>query len=159
MKKKWFGGLIILALMLIFINQVTPIELTDSPECPQLRDKTPKAPDAVHNKINPLDKTPKNIKKGKLLYMVRAKTIQCKHCHGIKGDGLGGMAPESFPNPRNFTCAETMNQISDGQIFWAITNGISHTSMPSYDNLSEKQIWQLVMYIREFSGKQENIND
>jgi len=143
----------------IFITQATSIELTDSPECPQAREKTPKAPDAVYKKINPLEKTSKNIKKGKLLYMVKAKTIQCKHCHGISGDGLGNMAPESFPNPRNFACTDTMNQITDGQIFWAITNGISHTSMPSYDNLSEKQIWQLVMYIRQFSSKQENIND
>ncbi len=144
-------GFIFLVSIGILSTPAFAIELTDPPECPQSRENTPKAPDDYYNKTNPLEKTAKNIKKGKLLYMVRAKTLQCKHCHGLKGDGLGGMAPESFPNPRNFTCAQTMKTIPDGQLFWAITHGVQHTSMPSYDNLKERQIWQLVMYIREFA--------
>ncbi len=122
-----------------------------SPQCPQSREKTPKAPADYLQKTNPLEKSAKTLKKGKLLYEVRAKTLQCKHCHGVLGDGLGEMASDSFPVPRNFTCAETMNSIPDGQLFWAITYGIPHTSMPSYDNLKEKQVWQLILYIRQFS--------
>ena len=119
--------------------------------CPQPREKTPKAPEEYIQKVNPLEKNSKNIKAGKLLYMVRAKTLQCKHCHGIKGDGRGEMASDSFPPPRNFTCTEMMKTIPDGQLFWAILNGLPHTSMPSYDNLSDKKIWKLIHYIRSLA--------
>lgn len=119
--------------------------------CPQSREKTPKAPEEYIQKVNPLEKNKKNLKKGKLLYMVRAKTLQCKHCHGINGDGRGEMAVDSFPAPRNFTCKKMMENIPDGQLFWAIGNGLPHTSMPSYENLSDKKIWQLILYIREFA--------
>ncbi len=119
--------------------------------CPQLREKTPRAPEEFLKKVNPLEKNQKNLKKGKLLYMVRAKTLQCKHCHGVNGDGRGEMASDSFPAPRNFTCAETMKAIPDGQLFWTIENGLPHTSMPSYSNLKDKQVWQIILYIREFA--------
>ena len=119
--------------------------------CPQSRAKTPKAPVDYIQKTNPLETNEKNLKKGRLLYMVKAKSLQCKHCHGLKGDGKGGMAPDSFPAPRNFTCTEMMKAIPDGQLFWAIGNGLPHTSMPSYDNLSDKQIWQLIVFIRSLS--------
>jgi len=113
--------------------------------------KIKKAPEEYVQKVNPLEKNPKNLKKGKLLYMVRAKTLQCKHCHGIKGDGQGEMASESFPAPGNFTCGEMMDAIPDGQLFWAISNGVPHTSMPSYDTLKVQQIWHLILYIRDFA--------
>ena len=119
--------------------------------CPQPREKTPKAPEEFIQKVNPLENNSKNIKAGKLLYMVRAKTLQCKHCHGLKGDGRGEMASDSFPPPRNFTCTEMMKTIPDGQLFWAIVNGLPHTSMPSYDNLSDKQIWKLIIFIRSLA--------
>ena len=119
--------------------------------CPQPREKTPKAPREYIQKVNPLEKNSKNIKDGKLLYMVRAKSLQCKHCHGIEGDGRGGMASGSFPAPRNFICTEMMKTIPDGQLFWAVENGLPHTSMPSYDNLSDEQIWKLILFIRSLA--------
>jgi len=119
--------------------------------CPQPREKTPKAPENYIQKVNPLENNSKNLKKGKLLYMVRAKTLQCKHCHGINGDGRGEMASDSFPAPRNFRCSEMMRTIPDGQLFWAVENGLPHTSMPSYDNLNDKQIWQLLLFIRSLA--------
>ena len=119
--------------------------------CPQSREKTPKAPEEFVQMSNPLEKSRKNLIKGRLLYMVKAKTLQCKHCHGLKGDGRGGMASDSFPAPRNFTCTEMMKAIPDGQLFWAIDKGLPHTSMPSYDNLSDKQIWQLIIFIRSLT--------
>jgi len=116
--------------------------------CPQSREETPKAPENYIQKSNPLKKNGENLKKGRLLYLVKAKTLQCKHCHGLKGDGRGEMASDSFPAPRNFTCTRMMKTIPDGQLFWAIENGLPHTSMPSYENLSDKQTWQLIHYIR-----------
>ena len=41
-------------------------------------------------------------------------------------------------------------KISDGQMFWAIKNGIKGTSMPSYSDLADWEIWVLIHYIRQF---------
>lgn len=142
---------LILGWLLIFPVKLYADEANELGLCPQPREKTPKAPEEYIQKVNPLEKNSKNIKDGKLLYMVRAKTLQCKHCHGLKGDGRGEMASDSFPAPRNFTCTEMMKTIPDGQLFWAVVNGLPHTSMPSYDNLSDKQIWKLIVFIRSLA--------
>jgi hypothetical protein len=43
-----------------------------------------------------------------------------------------------------------MKNISDGQMFWAIKNGIEGTAMPAYPDLADWQIWVLVHYVRQF---------
>jgi hypothetical protein len=61
---------------------------------------------------------------------------------------MGMMAPGLNPAPRNFTCAETMKEISDGQMFWVIKNGSQGTGMLAYSELTEKQVWLLVLHLR-----------
>lgn len=119
-------------------------------DCPQVR-KTHRAPDNIHAMKNPLEPSAKNLKKGKVLFQSRAKPLACKHCHGLKGDGKGFKAVNMNPPPRNFTCAETMKEITDGQIYWIIKNGSKDTEMQAYDKLKEKQIWQLIHYIRQLA--------
>jgi len=109
---------------------------------------TQQAPTDFLSKKNPLRKEPRHIRKGKVLAHVKAKPVACKQCHGMQGDGKGAMASLLKPKPRNFTCNKTMNGISDGQLFWIIKNGSPGTSMPAYSYLSEKQVWQLIHYIR-----------
>ncbi len=116
--------------------------------CPQLR-KTPQAPGDIINVKNPLESNKKNIRKGKLYFTQKAKPLACKHCHGLKGDGKGAKAFNMIPPPRNFTCASTMNNITDGQMFWVIKNGSPNTEMQAYKNMKDKQIWQMILYIRE----------
>lgn len=78
--------------------------------CPQPR-FTQKAPDNFYNLVNPLEATPENLKKGKILYQTRAKPMPCKHCHGVKGNGRGSMARGFDPPPRDFTCAKTVKGV------------------------------------------------
>ncbi|MGV7222198.1 MAG: c-type cytochrome [Nitrospinales bacterium] len=118
--------------------------------CPQAR-KTHGAPGGIHDMKNPLEPSAKNLKKGKVLFQSRAKPLACKHCHGLKGDGEGYKAVKMVPPPRNYTCSETMKDITDGQMFWIIKNGSSDTEMQAYDKLNDKHIWQLVHYIRQFA--------
>ncbi len=118
--------------------------------CPQER-STPKAPDAIYHMKNPVPQTQKNILMGKHLYLEKAQSLQCKHCHGVHGDGTGELGMWANPLPRNFTCWEMMKEIPDGQMFWVIKKGVPNTAMPSYDNLSDEDIWKLVMYVRKFS--------
>lgn len=117
--------------------------------CPQVR-KTPPAPPAVRDRINSLELTDENIRAGQRLFQT-AKPLACKLCHGEQGDGKGDPDFESIPPARNFTCAPTMNALSDGQLFWIIRNGSPDTSMPAFSDLSEEDVWRLVHYLREFS--------
>ena len=118
--------------------------------CPEKR-VINRAPKEYLDKINPLRKEPRNLKKGKVLYRIKAKRA-CKFCHGMEGLGDGSMADLEPMPPRNFTCKKYMNNIKDGDLFWVIKEGISDSGMPSYKHLSDKKIWQLIHYIRTFSS-------
>ena len=121
----------------------------DKAQCPQNR-TTPDAPGKYFGLKNPLEPTEKRMKKGEVLYMDTAQPMQCLHCHGARGDGTGELGLQADPPARNFTCAETMKSISDGQMFWAIKNGIEGTAMPAYPDLADWQIWVLIHYVSQF---------
>lgn len=76
----------------------------------------------------------------------------CAKCHGINGDGKrppGSMYSYNV-QPANFTNARLMDAMSDGEIFWKITNG--RKPMPSFKNrLTDEQRWQLVNLLRTFA--------
>jgi mono/diheme cytochrome c family protein len=115
-------------------------------QCPQPR-FTGKAPDPVYGLSNPLAADRASLAAGRRLYEKDADP-SCQMCHGIKGDGMGPLAQQFDPRPRNFACKETVNGIPDGQLFWIVQNGSPGTSMPSFHRLREEQIWQIVLYLR-----------
>jgi mono/diheme cytochrome c family protein len=118
--------------------------------CPQPR-KTERAPSGYLRRNNPLPASPENIARGKQLYQKESKPTACKMCHGVRGNGNGRLAQRLVPAPRNFTCKETMNPLSDGQLFWIIKNGSRGTGMPEHKStLSDKDIWQIIYYLKSF---------
>jgi mono/diheme cytochrome c family protein len=119
-------------------------------DCPQIR-KTTQAPGDIYKLKNPLKPNKKNLRKGKLFFTQKAKPLACKHCHGLKGDGKGSKAFNMSPPPRNFTCGRTMKEITDGQMFWIIKNGSPNTEMQAYKTMKDKNIWQMILYIRQFN--------
>lgn len=120
------------------------------PVCPQYRN-TPRAPSEFLKLKNPLELTYENIAEGKKMFLGKVKPIPCIVCHGKTGNGLGDPDFESFPPARNFTCSETMEKIPDGQLFWVLNNGVPRTAMPSFADLPEEKIWQLILYVRQFA--------
>jgi mono/diheme cytochrome c family protein len=118
--------------------------------CSQPR-STVQAPDEFYNLRSPIKRSGENIKAGMGLFQKAAKPVACAKCHGYKGDGLGPMANMFSPPPRDFTCAEVVKGIPEGQLFWIIKNGSDGTSMPAFDQLDDNQIWQLVAYINELA--------
>ena len=120
--------------------------------CPQIR-KTIQAPDKILTQRNPLEKNREILYAGESLFQIEAQPTACKVCHGVTGNGLGLMAQGLNPPPRNFTCRSTMETISDGQLFWIIRNGSPGTGMPAFKNLKDREIWQIVRYLRTFSEK------
>jgi mono/diheme cytochrome c family protein len=113
--------------------------------CPQPR-KTKSAPAADFKKGIPKKADAAH---GKSLYNKKAKPMACKNCHGAKGDGMGKLGKALKPNPRNFTCSDTMKKVSAGQMFWVIKNGSPGSGMVAHKkSLKDKDIWDIVKYIR-----------
>jgi cytochrome c553 len=117
--------------------------------CPQARSTAP-APDKYLKMKNPLESNRDIVEKGKALFQYEAQPTACKVCHGSLGNGLGIM-PSLNPKPRNFTCKQTMGEISDGQMFYIITHGSQGMGMPAFLSLSDDKVWQLITYIRSLS--------
>ena len=148
-KKSIRWNVLILICVLIFL--VFPGPLLAAGDCPQYRE-TPGAPQEFLELKNPLPKNDRNLKFGQFIYQVQGQPIACKACHGRNGDGKAESGYDDFnPSPRNFTCAETMKPLADGQLFWIIRNGSPHSRMYAFPSLSDKQVWQLIHYIRQFS--------
>ena len=98
---------------------------------------------------NPIPSSPKSIAEGQKLYQTN-----CRHCHGAKGLGDGPLAPTD-PPPSNLTDAEWNHGSSDGEIFYVIKNGAGPDSKmkPMKAKLSDKDIWNIVNYIRSLGPK------
>ena len=119
-------------------------------ECPQPR-FTGSAPADYLARTNPLTATPQALKAGEQLFLGTADTEFCSICHGRKGDGKGALAKQYDPPPRNFACAKTVVDVPDGQLFWIIRFGSPETAMPPHSKLSDEQIWQLVLHLRQLA--------
>ena len=137
--------------------------------CPQPR-AAERAPESYSWRTNPLPATTENIQAGRRLFERDARPIPCARCHGTAGDGAGPDGRTLVPPPRNFTCAETMRGLTDGQLYWRIergsgafhrpsrqgaqdverpARGAPFAAMPAYGSyLSESDVWQLLLYIR-----------
>ena len=75
----------------------------------------------------------------------------CSSCHGPKGAGDGALAKALTPKPANFTDVRRMSKETDVTLFWKLTNG--RGPMPSWQQIPEKQRWELVNYIRTLAPK------
>lgn len=139
---------VVILLTVLLISCAGVDSLTEE-QCPQPR-FTGKAPEAIYNRVNPVAVSDEAVFKGRAIYESQAQP-PCRLCHGVKGDGRGPLATQFAVPPRNFACAETVNGIPDGQLFWIIQNGSPGTSMPDFKHLNDKQIWELVMYLRELA--------
>ena len=118
--------------------------------CPQTRGIIP-APEPYASMTNPLPPSNENISSGKLLFHHDAGPVRCEICHGFKGNGFGAIFQRMTPYPRDFTCYQTMKDVSDGQLFWVIKTGSHGTRMKAYENMEDRKVWQLVHYLRHFS--------
>ncbi len=89
-------------------------------------------------------------KKGKAKYV---ENMRCSACHGDTGQGNGPAAVALNPKPRNFQDAAYMKAKSDDHLFKVIKNGgpavgLSPLMAPFGPQLSDKEIWDIIAYIR-----------
>jgi len=86
--------------------------------------------------------------------LIAAKPVfneYCANCHGDSGKGDGSDAMMYDPSPSDLTDAKHMNSLTDGEIFYQITQG--RKPMPSFrKKLTEDQRWQLVILVRSLAA-------
>ncbi|MBI4888671.1 MAG: cytochrome c [Acidobacteria bacterium] len=74
----------------------------------------------------------------------------CASCHGNDGGGDTEMGRNLFPKAPDMRLAATQN-LTDGELFWVIENGIRFTGMPGWSTGTaegEEASWHLVHFIR-----------
>jgi mono/diheme cytochrome c family protein len=75
----------------------------------------------------------------------------CAICHGNDGGGETTIGGGLYPKPPDLRLPETQN-LTDGELFWIIENGVRFTGMPSFANGGEhggtQDSWKLVHFIR-----------
>ncbi len=75
----------------------------------------------------------------------------CAVCHGNDGGGQTMMGNGLYPKPPDLRLPETQN-LTDGELFWIIENGVRFTGMPAFSNGGEhggmQDSWKLVHFIR-----------
>ena len=104
-------------------------------------------PEEAKKLKNPVPSNPTAVAAGKALY-----TEKCVSCHGDNGNGEGPQSKMYAVKPADFTDAHTMSEMSDGEIFWKISEG--RRPMPGYKRqYTDEQRWQLVDYIRTFAKR------
>lgn len=104
-------------------------------------------PDEYVEMVNPVEADKSSISEGKTLYKQH-----CKLCHGKEGQGDGYQAKNLQVDPSDLTL-EDMDVQKDGELFYKIKTG--RDEMHSFKVvLQEKDIWNLVNYIRTFYSEE-----
>lgn len=70
----------------------------------------------------------------------------CATCHGNDGAGQTQINAGLYPPAPDMRQAPTQ-QLSDGELFYIITNGVRFTAMPGWGGEDEEN-WKLVLFIR-----------
>jgi len=104
-------------------------------------------PEAAKKMKNPEPRSNATLSVAKALF-----NDQCANCHGDTGKGDGPDAMMYTPEPADLSDAHMMGMMTDGGIFYKISEG--RKPMPAFKKmLSEEQRWQLVHFVRTLAPK------
>jgi mono/diheme cytochrome c family protein len=102
-------------------------------------------PEEAKRAANPIRPSQANLPEARRLY-----EDKCAECHGQYGKGDGDQSKMYSTPPTNFTDGPHMNAMSDGELFYKISEG--HRPMPGFrKRFSDEQRWQLVLLLRSFA--------
>jgi mono/diheme cytochrome c family protein len=101
-------------------------------------------PRSAHKLQNPVTDTPENLRDARLHF-----ADHCAICHANDGSCDTPFGRNLYPKPPDMRKAQTQN-LTDGEIFWIIENGVRFTGMPAFGGAhgSEEDSWKLVRFIR-----------
>jgi mono/diheme cytochrome c family protein len=93
--------------------------------------------------VNPIKADEVSVARGAQLF-----NLNCSHCHGVGGQGNGPIATYlEKRRPANLT-SDAVQSKSDGAIFLTISNGVPGSMPPLNENLSVRDRWDVVNFIR-----------
>ena len=98
-------------------------------------------PPDIREASNPLDATELAIAEGRDHF-----ADHCAVCHANDGSGHTEMGRNLYPPAPDMRAAATQN-LSDGELFYMIRNGVPLTGMPGWGGEDEDN-WKLVLFVR-----------
>lgn len=102
-------------------------------------------PASMKNAKNPFPATPEVLAEARVHF-----ADHCAICHANNGSGQTTIGQNMYPKPPDMRLAQTQ-QLTDGEIFSIIHNGIRLTGMPAWgepDPKADQDSWKLVLFIR-----------
>ncbi len=111
-------------------------------------------PRAARTRTNPMDLSDELREEG-----MEHWADHCASCHGNDGKGATAIGSKLYPRAPDMTLPATQD-LSDGELFWIIENGIKLTGMPAWGSPSpedDADSWELVHFIRhlpEIAGEE-----
>jgi mono/diheme cytochrome c family protein len=100
-------------------------------------------PASARNEKNPFSATSENLTEGGEHF-----ADHCATCHSNNGSGHTEMGPNFYPKVPDMRLPPTQN-LTDGQIFYIIQNGVRLTGMPAWGvSHQAEDTWKLVLFIR-----------
>ena len=134
------GTLLLASVRILSANQPGTQQKPESTE-PQM------TPEDVAKK-NPVAPTPEGLAEARKLF-----GYHCAMCHGKDGDGKGDLAVEMKLELHDWRNASSIEKMTDGELFWIITNGKGKMLGGEGDRTTEKMRWNLVNLVRAFGKK------
>lgn len=150
-----FGGLMLFSYDVIKVDWVVFMEIQPSYDAQEKPLPAPARSIPVDGPVSiPNMGAPVNPVPADALSLERARTlyeINCIMCHGVTGEGNGQIAAFLANKPANLTLDVTQNK-SDGALFLTLTNGVTGRMPAMIENLTVRDRWDLVNYIRTFKA-------
>ena len=152
-----FGGLALFSMDVIKLEWVTFMEIQpsfDAQEKPlplPARSIPVDGPASIPNMgapENPVAADDISISRGKTLY-----EQNCVMCHGATGEGNGSVSALLANKPANLTLDVTQGK-SDGALFLTLTNGVTDRMPSMIENLTVRDRWDVVNFIRTLKPAQ-----
>jgi mono/diheme cytochrome c family protein len=98
-------------------------------------------PRDAKNATNPLPASENNLREGREHF-----ADHCAFCHANDGGGQSETGPNLYPPPPDLRQSQTQN-LTDGEIYSIIANGVRLTGMPASGHGPEDN-WRLVLFVR-----------
>jgi mono/diheme cytochrome c family protein len=97
---------------------------------------------------NPIAPTSEGLAEARKLY-----GYHCAMCHGKDGDGKGELATEMKLELHDWRDTSTIEKMTDGELFFIISNGKGKMLGGEGDRTPEKMRWNLVSLVHSFGKK------
>jgi mono/diheme cytochrome c family protein len=96
---------------------------------------------------NPLSTSSENLRDARWHF-----ADHCATCHANDGSGKSAIGQGLYPKPPDLRLPETQ-ELSDGELFWIIENGVRFTGMPAFggDHGTQEDSWKLVLFVRHMA--------